>query len=209
MPSLGYCMISKTQIQHVYGDILPSLVLLVTLILHVPTQPSTFQSFQLSKISSSQLPFSLQASVSVLLLFYPPPPSNCIKHSTSYLLRGHASFLPYFPFPYHYSSNPSFPEGAGWRCDRMMSHQCSPVSVNDCQLGPTASLLNIKRGTRLLCRQFGCSGMYLFTSVWFDMLKCNNSFCSDNFNFCLFSASALCKSSLFYRFYPGRLQNHN
>lgn len=86
-------MISKTQIQNVYGDTLPTLVLLVQFILQVFTQPfALILPFLLSVVCFSKPPstfFPLDSTFYPHLFNPPSPPffilspisglSNCIK----------------------------------------------------------------------------------------------------------------------------------
>lgn len=66
---------------------------------------------------------------------------SCSRASIHFPIQPSNSLLQLpFCLPYHCSSKPSFPEGVDRRCDGMMSHQCSPVSVDDCQLGLTLHL---------------------------------------------------------------------
>lgn len=99
----GYCMISKTQIQYVYGDTLPIQTLMLTLIPHVLIRPSTFPSlsrrFPFLSASSHQFPlYPLEPSFcfSIRFLsphrcFIPPPPLSAPP--TLYLI---ASVKPFF-----------------------------------------------------------------------------------------------------------------
>lgn len=71
---LGQCMISRTHIQHVYGDTLPIPALLVTLIPHVSNRPSAFSS--LSTPASNPSPHSL---ISFLSRSCTSKPSFCFS----------------------------------------------------------------------------------------------------------------------------------
>lgn len=169
--SRGECMISRTQIQYVYGDALPIQVLLVTLIPHVLTRPSPFPPSPSASHSSPHplinfhstlcSPHFLSRYVSSSLLHSLPTSAFSLNLSTAlYLIASiklfffflfwgdvcsHARFSPSLsPFPSRYlliHLIHPFPEGVDWRCDGMMSQQRSSVSGDDCQLGQT--LINL------------------------------------------------------------------